>query len=161
MTERPLAETAPAFVAMAHRIVWATVATVDPSGHPRTRILHPIWEWDGERLTGWIATGPNTPKARDLAHESRVSLTYWDPSQDVATADCDTAWEADAESKRVGWQRFVDGPPPVGYDPSIIPGWDGPDSESFGILRLQPVRLRVFPGTLLMQGTGELLTWAA
>ncbi|MEZ5218491.1 MAG: hypothetical protein R2705_23655 [Ilumatobacteraceae bacterium] len=37
-----LADTAPSFVAVAHRIVWCTVATVDPDGHPRTRILHPI-----------------------------------------------------------------------------------------------------------------------
>jgi hypothetical protein len=161
MTAHTLAETAPAFVSIAHRIVWATVATVDPSGAPRTRILHPIWEWDGERLTGWIATGPNTPKARDLASESRVSLTYWDPSQDVATADCDTVWESDDKSKRAGWHRFAEGPAPVGYDPSIVPGWDGPDSEAFGILRLEPFRLRVFPGTLLTQGTGALLTWAA
>jgi general stress protein 26 len=161
MTTRTLSDVAPAFVEMAHRIVWATVATVEASGAPRTRILHPIWEWDGDHLTGWIATGPTTPKARDLAHESRVSLTYWDPSQDVATAECETRWEHDAESKRAGWQRFVDGPAPVGYDPSIIPGWDGPDSASFGILRLEPFRLRVFPGTLLMQGVGELLTWTA
>lgn len=161
MTTHQLPETAPAFVAMAHRIVWATVATVDPSGRPRTRVLHPVWEWDGERLTGWIATGPHSPKARDLAHQSQVSLTYWDPSQDVATAECDTVWEHDAESRRAGWQRFVDAPPPVGYDPAIVPGWDGPDSESFGILRLEPYRLRVFPGTLLVNGTGEVLTWSA
>ena len=36
---------APAFVDMAHRIVWCTVATVDASGAPRTRVLHPVWEW--------------------------------------------------------------------------------------------------------------------
>lgn len=161
MSDNALSETAPAFVAVAHRIVWATVATVTPSGDPRTRILHPIWEWDGERLTGWIATAPSSPKAHDLAHRSRVSLTYWDPSQDVATADCDTVWENDLESKRTGWQRFVDGPSPVGYDPSIIPGWEGPESESFGILRLEPFHVRVFPGSLLMQGTGTTLDWTA
>ena len=53
-----LVTTAPAFVAMAHRVVWATVATVDEAGRPRRRTLHPMWEWDGERLAGWIATGP-------------------------------------------------------------------------------------------------------
>jgi hypothetical protein len=160
MAAHTLQETAPSFVAIAHRIVWATVATVDTSGQPRTRILHPVWEWDGERLTGWIATGPTSPKARDLAHESRVSLTYWDATHDVATADCDTAWETDVADKRAGWQRFVDAPEPVGYDPSIIPAWDSPDSESFGVLRLEPHRLRVLPGSLLLTGTGEVLVWS-
>lgn len=155
-----LQDTAPAFVEVAHRIVWATVATVGATGQPRTRILHPIWEWDGERLTGWIATSPHSPKARDLAHESRVSLTYWDAAHDVATADCDTAWESDLDDRRAGWQRFAEGPEPVGYDPSMIPGWDSPDSASFGIVRLEPTRLRVFPGSLLLRGTGELLTWS-
>jgi hypothetical protein len=36
-----LSSVAPAFVEMAHRIVWATVATVDSQGRPRSRILHP------------------------------------------------------------------------------------------------------------------------
>lgn len=160
MVTHTLRETAPPFVAVAHRIVWATVATVDPSGQPRTRILHPIWEWDGDRLTGWIATGPKSPKAVDLSHESRISLTYWDSSQDVATADCETAWETDVEAKRAGWQRFVDAPEPVGYDPAMIPGWDSPDSDSFGVLRLEPNRLRVFPGSLLLRGTGDLFMWS-
>ena len=160
MATNTLTETAPAFVAFAHRIVWATVATVDPSGGPRTRILHPIWEWDGDHLTGWVATGPTSPKSRDLAHESRISLTYWDPSQDVATADCESAWTNDVESRRAGWQRFAEGPEPVGYDPSIVPGWTSPESDAFGILRLTPRRLRVFPGSLLLHGSGELLNWS-
>jgi hypothetical protein len=37
-----LASVAPAFVEMAHRIVWATVATVDLDGRPRGRILLPL-----------------------------------------------------------------------------------------------------------------------
>jgi general stress protein 26 len=156
-----LAEIAPAFVDVAHRIVWCTVATVDTSGAPRTRVLHPIWEFDGERLTGWIATGPQSVKARHLAHEPRVSLTYWDATHDVATADCTTEWELDAEARRRGWQRFADAPAPVGYDPSIIPGWTDPGAEAFGILRLEPTALRVMPGSLLTQGQGELRSWHA
>ena len=54
---------------------------------------------------------------------------------------------------------FVDGPEPVGYDPAIIPGWDGPTSPGFAALRLEPWRLRVFPGTVLLQQQGEVLTW--
>ncbi|MGB3734686.1 MAG: pyridoxamine 5'-phosphate oxidase family protein [Ilumatobacter sp.] len=157
MTE--LSTTAPAFVDMAHRIVWATVATVEPDGQPRTRVLHPIWEWDDNELVGWIATGPDTPKARHLDAEPRISLTYWDPTQDTCTAECATTWLHDADDKAAAWNRFLDAPEPVGYDPSIIPGWTSPDVPAFGVIRLQPTRLRVFPGTLLLQGEGHLLTW--
>jgi hypothetical protein len=49
----------------------------------------------------------------------------------------------------------------VGYDPSIIPGWDAPDSPAFGVLRLVPWRVRVVPGQVLLTGgaEGRLLTW--
>lgn len=40
-----LTDVAPAFRDMAHAIVWASVATVDADGRPRTRILHPLWTW--------------------------------------------------------------------------------------------------------------------
>ena len=154
-----LATIAPAFVALAHRIVWCTVATTDAAGRPRTRILHPIWEWDGAALRGWIATSPRSPKAADLAATPAVSLTYWDATHDTCTADCDTAWETTAEERRAGWDRFAHGPAPVGYDPSIIPGWDEPSSPGFGILRLTPTWLRVMPGSVLLAGAGDVLTW--
>jgi hypothetical protein len=154
-----LADIAPAFVAIAHRIVWCTVATVAVDGRPRTRILHPIWEWDGTELTGWIATSPQSPKAADLEWQSAVSLTYWDATHDIATADCDTEWETTDEQRRAGWDRFANGPAPVGYDPSIIPAWTSPDAPAFGILRLVPNRLRVMPGSVLLAGQGEVSTW--
>lgn len=71
-----LTTVAPAFVEMAHRIVWCVAATTDTSGNPSTRVLHPVWEWDGEQLTGWIATSPLSPKAEHLARTPSVSLTY-------------------------------------------------------------------------------------
>ncbi len=156
-----LAQIAPAFVAMAHRIVWCTVATTGPDGTPNTRVLHPIWEWDGAALTGWIATSPLSPKAGDLAQQPAVSLTYWDPSHDTCTADCDTDWDTSPELRQAGWDRFLHGPAPVGYDPSIIPPWTSPEVEAFGILRLLPTRLRVMPGSVLLQGQGDVLTWRA
>jgi hypothetical protein len=154
-----LSTIAPAFVEMAHRIVWCTVATTGTDGRPSTRILHPIWEWDGSSLTGWIATSPLSPKADDLAVQPAISLTYWDATHDTATAHCDTAWETSDEERQAGWDRFVNGPPPVGYDPSIIPPWTSPTVPAFGILRLTPTQLRVMPGSVLLQGEGELLTW--
>jgi pyridoxamine 5'-phosphate oxidase-like protein len=71
-----LAIVAPAFVTMAHRIVWCTAATVDSQGRPRSRILHPYWIWDGDALVGWIATGPTPVKRAHLAHSPYVSLNY-------------------------------------------------------------------------------------
>jgi len=124
-------------------------------------VLHPIWEWDGTALTGWIATSPLSPKAADLAAQPAVSLTYWDPSHDTCTAGCLTEWETTDEQRAAGWARFVNAPPPVGYDPAIIPGWDDPSSPGFGILRLTPTRLRVMPGPLMLKGEGQLLIWRA
>ena len=48
--------TAPAFVEMAHRIVWCSVDTVGTDNRRRSRVLHLIWEWDGAALKRWIAT---------------------------------------------------------------------------------------------------------
>jgi len=152
---------APAFVEMAHRIVWCVAATTDADGGPRTRVLHPIWEWHDGALTGWIATSPNSPKAADLATTPRLSLTYWAPNHDTCTADCDTEFDTDPADRAAGWVRFAEGLEPVGYDPSIIPGWTSSESPEFGILRLTPRRLRVMPGSVMLQGQGETLTWRA
>jgi Pyridoxamine 5'-phosphate oxidase len=155
-----LAEIAPPFVDLAHRIVWATVATVDPQNRPRTRILHPVWEWDGTRLTGWIATGPTPVKVAHLEHTPNVSLTYWDPSHDTCTAECSAEW-VDDDGKVEVWERFENAPSPVGYDPGIVQAWaGGPTSPAFAALRLAPWRLRVSPGTVLLEGKGDVLSWS-
>ncbi len=155
-----LQQVAPAFVAMAHEIVWCSAATVDAHGRPRSRVLHPIWQWDGETLTGWIATGPTPIKRAHLAASPHLSCNYWSPSQDTCLAECQAEWAFDEATRRMVWDLFVNGPPPVGYDPAIIPGWDGPASPGFAALKLNPWRLRVMPGSVLMQGEGTVLTWA-
>ncbi|MCG8351332.1 MAG: pyridoxamine 5'-phosphate oxidase family protein [Chloroflexales bacterium] len=154
-----LTDVAPAFVTMAHQIVWCSVATVDTHGRPRSRILHPIWEWDGNRLVGWIATVPTSPKRAHLDANPFVSLSYWATSQDTCVADCRVTWALDEETRVEVWNRFASAPAPVGYDPSIIPGWDSPQSETFAALRLEPWHLRVFPGSVLMGQGGEVLDW--
>ena len=147
---------------MAHRIVWATVATVDRQGRPRSRILHPFWIWDGEELVGWIATGPTPLKRAHLERAPFVSVNYWSPAHDTCTAECRAMWAFDDETRRWVWQLFEEGPEPVGYDPSIVPAWkDGPTSPAFAALRLDPWRLRVLPGTAMLGGGGEVLTWVS
>ena len=67
---------APAFVRMAHEIVWCTAATVDAKGRPRSRVLHPLWQWEGGKLTGWIATGPTPVKRAHLEASPYLSCNY-------------------------------------------------------------------------------------
>ncbi|WP_197373382.1 pyridoxamine 5'-phosphate oxidase family protein [Mycolicibacterium baixiangningiae] len=151
---------APAFVGMAHSIVWASAATVDADGRPRSRILHPIWEWDGTDLFGWIATVPSPVKRADLHAHPYISLSYWSPSQDTCSADCLVEWYFDDDTRTGVWQKFATGPEPVGYDPHIIPQWSGgPTSPEFAALRLTPYRLRVMPGSVMTQGAGQVLSW--
>lgn len=156
-----LSTVAPAFVEMAHRIVWCTVATVDPQGRPRSRILHPIWQWDGSSLVGWIATGPTPTKRAHLAASPHASISYWAPSHDTCTAECRASWALDDATRAMVWDLFLHGPPPVGYDPGIVPGWGSPTADGFAALRLEPWRLRVFPGTVLLGQGGSVLNWRA
>ncbi len=156
-----LSEVAPAFVEMAHRIVWASCATVDSRGRPRSRVLHPIWEWDGDELRGWIATSPTAIKRAHLADTPFMSVNYWAPSQNICTAECRAVLTQDNEIRAKVWDLFAKGPAPVGYDPTVIPAWTSPTVDSFAVIRLEPWRLRVFPGTLFFGKGGKVLTWKA
>src|SRR5262249_24062205 len=113
-----LRQVAPAFVKMAHQIVWCTVATVDADGRPRSRILHPIWQWDGRELTGWIATGPTPLKRAHLKASPFVSCNYWTPTHDTCIAECRAEWAFDDGTRKRVWKLFKEGPAPVGYDPA-------------------------------------------
>jgi len=153
---------APAFVDMAHSIVWASVVTVDRDGKPRSRILHPIWEWDGTDLVGWVATVPTPLKHAHLHAHPEVAVSYWTASQDTCSAECTAQLYIDDDTRIAVWDKFANGPEPVRYDPHIIPMWgDGPTSEQFAALRLSPYRLRVMPGTVMTKGEGEPLLWHA
>ena len=133
------------------RIVWCTLATVAPDGMPWTRVLHPVWE----ASTGWIATTRHGLKARHLAREPRVSLTYWDAAQDVVTVHATADWADDAPTRERVWQLFLTTPPPLGYDPGDF--WPaGPDDPAFGLLRLRPTRIDI---TGLASSPGPKLTW--
>ena len=159
-----LDEVAPAFVEMANRMVYCTLATVDRRGRPRTRMVHTLWEWDGTSLVGWVGSVVTPLKRAHLERTPYVSCSYWDgvEAYDTCSAECHAELLLDDASRRAGWERFKSVPPPLGYDPAIIPQWkDGPTSPRWGVLRLQPWRLRVFPGEFARSGgaTGRILTW--
>ena len=79
-----------------------------------------------------------------------MSLNYWTASQDTCVAECRAEWAFDNETRTAVWEKLKGAPPPVGYDPAIIPGWDRPTDDAFAALKLSPWRLRVFPGTVLL-----------
>ena len=159
----PPAEIATSFVEMAHRIVYCTVATTDRVGRPRSRVLHPFWEWDGEALSGSALTYPTPLKRAHLEGSPYASCSYWLPDQDSCIAECRASLSTDeADCARV-WGLFSEAPAPVGYDPTMIPDWkDGPGSEALGVLSLKPWRLRIFDGAFMLSGgaEGRLLTWS-
>ena len=154
-------EIGPAFVEMAHSIVWASVATIDRKDRPRTRVLHPIWQFDNGRLGGWVATGPTPLKRAHLDHSPYVSVNYWATNQDTCVAECRAVWHFDLETRERIWDLLKSAPAPVGYDPAIIPGWEKSSDDAFAVLELIPWRVRVFPGSVLMGQGGDVLTWKA
>ena len=156
-----LSEVAPAFVEMAHAIVWSAAATVDARRRPRSRILHPIWHWDGGRLAGWIGTSPTPTKRAHLQASQYMSLSYWSPSHDTCQAECRAIWAFDDDTRTMVWNLFLNAPAPVGYNPRIVPAWTDPTCDAFAVIRVEPWRLRVFPGAILSGRGGKVLTWQA
>ena len=146
---------APAFVEMAHRIVWCIAATTGQDGRPSTRVLHPIWQWDDGALEGWILTSPRSPKADDLRSSPALSLTYWAPNHDTCTADCDASSRTAPTLVAPGGIVSPTARRRSATTPSIIPAWTDADAPEFGVLRLMPTRLRVMPGTVMTAGTGR------
>lgn len=144
------------FVAVAHRIVWATLATVDARGRPRSRLVHPVWSWVDGELTGHVATRRTSPKAAHLAAVPFASVSYWDPAHDVAVAECHAAF---ADDPAAHWPVFAAPPPPVGFDPaSVFAG--GLADPAAGVVVLRPWRLRWGRAADLARGEAPR-TWTA
>jgi hypothetical protein len=99
------------------------------------------------------------PSAPIWLPSPHASVNYWSPSHDTCVAECRAALHVDDDTRRFVWDLFLNGPPPVGYDPRIVPAWTGPTADAFAVIRLEPWRLRVFPGTVLLGQGGRVLTW--
>jgi hypothetical protein len=158
---RALQEVGPEFFRLAHSIVWCAVATVDEKNRPWSRIMHPRWEWDGAALVGWIATGKTPILRAHLAHSPYVSCAYLAPDHDTVVAECEARWITDDETRIAVWNKFKEARAPVGYDPAIVPEWTGPTSDAFGVMRLDPWRLLVQPGSFMLTAgrVGEIDVW--
>ena len=145
---------------MAHRIVWCVAAPRRrrrPSAHqsaaPDLGVGRSVAHGLDRHVTELAEGGRSGGDAAGVDHVLGARTTT--PAPPIARQYSSRT----QEERAAGWDRFANGPAPVGYDPAIIPGWDSPDSPEFGILRLTPHRLRVMPGTVMLTGQGELLTW--
>jgi hypothetical protein len=156
-----LKRVATSFIEIAHAIAWCSAATVDRKGRPRSRILHPIWEWDGASLVGWVAAFPTALMRGHLNNNPYMSCTYWAETQNTCTAECNAELLFDDETRIDVWQKFKQAPPPVGYDPGVIAHWTAPTSDAFAVIRLDSWRLRVFPATSFMAADPmkDVLAW--
>ena len=88
-----------------------------------------------------------------------MSINYWSPSHDTCVAECRVEWILDDEGRTRIWDLFLNAPAPVGYNPAIIPAWTNPTCEAFAGIKLNPWRLRVFPGAFLTGQGGQILKW--
>jgi len=150
---------APQFVEMAHNIGVAVAASVDRHGRPHTRVMQPVWTFDGESLSGVVSTVTTSPKVAHLRRAPNLSLTYWAPNQNTCSAECDVVFVTDDADRAAAWNLFLTTPPPAGFDPAHYPDWTSSASPTFGVFRLSPTWLRVMPGTLMTSGEGSVSTW--
>lgn len=131
-------------------VVWASVTTQDTKGRMRARILHPVWEFPGGRPQGWIATGRQSLKAKHLAGNPYVSVSYWTPQMEHVIADCKTEWAEDLAEKDRVWKLFGSKPEPYGYNLNMF--WKSVDDPTYGALKLMPWRIETWSIADLGQG---------
>jgi general stress protein 26 len=135
------------FRARVDAMVWCNVATVDPAGRPRSRVLHTIW--DGS--VGWTGTRRHSFKEKHLARNPYVSLAYISDLLKPVYVDAVAEWADNLADKQRVWDLFQSAPHPLGYDPTPI--FHAVDHPDFGVLRFRPWRIT------LADGTGKATTW--
>jgi hypothetical protein len=138
------------FVTIAHRVVWCSMSTVDALGRPRSRVVHPVWTWDGRgEPVGRILSRIGSPKAAHLAGTPFASCSYRGEDHAVAVAECHAAWEPSPD-----WDVFRAQEPPVGFEPDemFAGGTASPDA---GVIVLRPWRLRWAEAADLAAGGGQ------
>ena len=135
------------FMNRAQQAVYCNVATVDPKGRPRSRVMHVVW--DGP--TGWVITAPDSHKAHHLASNPFVSLAYISNPMKPVYVDCKAEWIRTAEEKWQVWELYKIIPPPLGFDPT--PHYGTIEHKHFGLLKFTPWRIE------LAELWSESLTW--
>ena len=114
------------------KAVWCAVATVDGDS-PRVRIVHPTWEGD----VLWFATGPESPKARQLSANPNIDIQYQVAPPDFVHVMVrgNAIAMTDAASKQRAWDA-------IDYDLREF-GSTGPDDPNFYPICVTPTRVEL------------------
>lgn len=112
--------------------VWCALATVR-GNEPRVRMVHPTWEGD----VLWIATGPDSPKAKQLLENPNVDIQYQVAPPGFTHVMVRGTAEAmtDAASKKRAWDA-------LDYDLTEF-GSTGPDDPNFYPILVTPTRVEL------------------
>jgi uncharacterized pyridoxamine 5'-phosphate oxidase family protein len=125
-------------------VQWSFLATAD-GNQPRVRVVHPVW--DG--FTCYVATGPDSPKARQIRANAKTEMFYWSKAFQHLTITGPGRFSSDEAERKRAYDLFSTAP--EGYDPKMF--WpNGPDA-SFALLRIDPDRIEITGMMEAMQGT--------
>jgi general stress protein 26 len=130
--------------AAAKKAIWCALATV-ADGQPRIRMVHPTWE--GDIL--WLATGPDTPKARQMRDNPNVDIQFQVAPDDFVhlLVRGQAAVLTDQATKDRIWDV-------LDYDlAQFWPG--GPTAEDYCVVKITPTRVELSE----MFGTTNKRVW--
>ena len=123
------------FMARVQRAVYCNVATVDPRGRPRSRVMHLVW--DGP--IGLVITWPESPKARHLSQNPHVSIAYISEPTRPVYVECTAAWVTERSEQLRIWELYKT--IPLGFD--LTPHYGTIEHKHFGILQFTPWRVEL------------------
>ena len=127
--------------------VWCAIATTTKSGEPRVRMVHPTWEGD----VLWVATGIETPKAKQMANNPIVDVQWQvaPPGFLHILARGRAELCTDDATKLHAWNT-------LDYELSdFFPG--GPDDPGYVAVRITPTRVELSE----MFGSNNKRVWRA
>lgn len=133
--------------AAAKKSIWCALATVTANHEPRVRMVHPTWE--GDIL--WIATGPQTAKAREIQNNDAVDIQFQVAPPDFVhlLVRGRASVLQDKETRDRIWDV-------MDYD--LAQFWpNGPSSPDFCVIRVAPSRVELS----YMFGTTNQRVWKA
>jgi len=132
--------------AASKKSIWCALATVD-GDQPRVRIVHPTW--DGQIL--WLATAPQSPKARQLARNPAVDVQFQVAPPDFVHVMVRGRAElcTDPAERQRAWDV-------IDYDLTTF-GSTGPDDPNFQPVKIIPQRVELSE----MFGSANKRVWRA